>query len=107
MQSLSPGELRDDSHKYNVELLSGRDSNANVFVGVSQGAVQQPVAIKIMRSDVFKEVAVCSALLPHPHIVTLLDVGLFKFAGMEDAAVGLVFEAFDLDLRAFLKKNMP
>ena len=107
MVSLSPGERRDDSHKYNVELLSGRDSNANVFVGVSQGAVQQPVAIKIMRGDVFKEVAVCSALLPHPHIVTLLDAGLFKFRGMQDAAVGLVFEAFDADLRTFLKTNGP
>ena len=75
------------------------------FAGVSKDAVQQQVAIKIMRGDFQSEVAACSALLPHPHIVTLLDVGLFKFAGMEDAAVGLVFEAFDVDLRAFLKKQ--
>ena len=96
----------DDPHKYKTTcwrpLSSG--SHGKVYAGISRGAVPQQVAIKVFRrggqtQDAIFEVQVCCTLSPHPHIVKLLDIGLFQQLGK----LGLVFEAFDTDLRKFLQ----
>ena len=45
------------------------------------------------------------ALPCHPHVLKLLDIGLFATRLHQPPAVGLVFERYDTDLRKFLKKQ--
>ena len=84
----------------------GSGTYGDVYAGVSQGAVPQQVAIKVCIGDVIREVALLCALSPHPPIITLVDVGLFQLKRkLHQPALGLVFEAFDVDLRKFLNRQ--
>ena len=96
----------DDPHKYKITCWRplGSGSHGTVYAGISRGAVPQQVAIKVFRrgprtKDAIFEVELCCTLSPHPYIVKLLDIGLFEQLGK----LGLVFEAFDTDLRKFLQ----
>ena len=85
----------DDSHKYKITCGTplGSGTYGDVYAGVSQGAVPQQVAIKVCTGDVLREVALLCALSPHPHIITLVDVGLFHFKEQKaaSASTGLGF----------------
>ena len=84
----------------------GIGTYGDVYAGVSQGAVPQHLAIKVCIGDVIREVALLCALSPHPPIITLVDVGLFQLKRkLHQPALGLVFEAFDVDLRKFLRRR--
>ena len=98
-----------DSHKYKITCGKplGSGTYGDVYAGVSRGAVPQQVAIKVCNGDVMREVTLLCAVSPHPHIITLVDVGLFQLnkRRLHQPALGLVFEAFDVDLRKFLHRQ--
>ncbi len=90
----------------------GEGTFGTVYPGYARGVARQPVAIKMFNGDDVSaratqadaEVRRHAALPSHPHIVKLLDIGLFQRL-RQQPTIGLVFEHFDTDVLQFLKRR--
>ena len=90
----------------------GEGTFGTVYPGYARGVARQPVAIKMLNgadmsaraTQADAEVRRHAALPSHPHIVKLLDIGLFQRL-RQQPTIGLVFEQFDTDVLQFLKRR--
>ena len=105
----------DDRNNYKVvwEKSLGNGSFGTIYEGIACGLANQPVAIKIFRGGSSRSLAARNAdaevrryvaLPSHPHVLKLLDVGLFERLN-QPPAIGLVFERFDTDVSQFLNRG--
>ena len=90
----------------------GEGAFGTVYPGFARGVARQPVAIKMVNwgdkseqvTHADAEVRRHIALPTHPHIVKLLDVGLFQRL-RQPPTIGFVFEHFDTDVQQFLERR--
>ena len=108
-------DFADDCNNYQVlwEKSLGNGSFGTIYEGIARGLANQPVAIKIFRGGSSRSLAARNAdaevrryvaLPSHPHVLKLLDVGLFERLN-QPPAIGLVFERFDTNVSQFLNRG--
>ena len=100
------------SNNFDVDWQTclGAGSFGEVYAGRGSADPSRQVAIKLFvwgsqtrrRQDATAEVRRFAAVDGHPKLVQLLDVGYFD-RPQRSAAIGLVLDLYDLDVREFLK----
>ena len=111
-------DVQFDRPPYEVDWESslGAGTFGTIYEARVTGVANHPVAVKIFkgrnmmvqaqRADA--EVRRYVAFPSHPHILKLLDIGLFAAVGRglaEPPSVGLIFDRYDADLRQFLEQT--